>query len=269
MLRRLAVLGVVLAAAMPVGPVASAAPEPRSESCTEVVGGTTVRWRVQHTFDVNPTFGPLVRVDSLWRSVNGGAETSAADSVWELRWDNTPAEWPAVPPDQVPSPAPGFQRIRGKLADFGGQWRSALLSPRLVTPDGACTVYLTPFANKAGDPDWPKVAVLGDSLLQQLNDPAYNDDHYQGVAEGVLNDAGIRAEVEGQWDTRWTPGGAGGLDGAASHQTDEFRGLLEHDTDGFVVTPGARDAIYVASAPAGPDRDARMTEVHDKLVTAL
>lgn len=260
-----AVVLVLAAGVVPAVPVAAA--ETRSESCTEVVGGDTVRWRVQHTVEVNPAYGPLVRVDSLWRGVNGGQETDAGALVWELRWDNAPAEWPSVPHDQVPAPAPAFQRTRGTLADFGGQWRSALLSPRLVTPDGACTVYLTPFPNKAGDPDWPAVAVLGDSLLQQLNDPAYNNGPYQGYVEGVLNDAGITAEVEGQWSARWTPGAATGLDDV--HVADEFRGLVERDTDGFVVGLGARDAMYVASVPPGPDRDARMTEVHDKLVAAV
>lgn len=262
---RLVVAGIVLAVGIvPSGPVASAAPEARSESCTEVVGGERVRWRVRHTFEVNPAYGPLVRVDSLWRSVNGGQETDARASAWELRWDNAPAEWPSVPHDQVPSPSPSFQQLRGTLADFGGQWRSALLSPRLVTPDGACTVYLTPFPNKAAEPDWPKVAVLGDSLLQQLNDPTYNDDHYQGYAEGVLNEAGIAAEVDAQWHSRWTPETGGG-----GHQLDEFRGLLERDVDGFVVALGARDAIHVASVPPGPDRDARMSEVREKLGAAV
>ncbi|MFC7037645.1 hypothetical protein [Nonomuraea rubra] len=89
-------------------------------------------------------------------------------------------------------------------------------------------VYLSPYASAHGQPGLPQVAVLGDSLLQQLNDSAYNAAHgVQGYVEGNLNTAGLLAEVEGQGGRRWTDSGGSGLARADGYLPDEFRGLAE------------------------------------------
>ncbi|MEU8799637.1 SGNH/GDSL hydrolase family protein [Spirillospora sp. NPDC048819] len=177
-----------------------------------------------------------------------------------MRWDNLPSAWG--------NPLASAFQQQGDLAAIGGTPVATYLSPRFVAPDGACTVYLAPFAN--GGAGNPKIAVLGNSLTQSLNDSSYNQQHLQGYVQGNLNAAGMRAEVEGHGGRRWvaTPGTTG-LVKADSYLLDEYRGLLQHDPQGYVIALGANDAGWVALAGTPADRQARLDSTIDGLRTIL
>jgi hypothetical protein len=233
----------------------------RSATCTE----GSVTWRVDYTLD--DAFGGVVRVDNLWQIQSGQPPTSANASTWQLRWDNAADQWPA-PGTPASSIAP-FQQIEGGLAAFG-DWRSVFTSPRLVAPDASCTIYLAPFANLHGLSLTPTVAVLGDDLLQQLNDSTFNQGYAQGYVEADLNAAGIRAEVEGQAGVAWNPTpGTSGLARARTHLMDEFHGLAEWNLTGVVAGQGRNDARYIAAGPTPADVANRRTEVWNKVVATL
>lgn len=201
-----------------------------------------VTWEVELT-----GFGPLARVTNLERQQAGGW-VSAATSAWELRWDSQP--------DQLGAP---FNTVTGDLAQLNQRPVSTLWSPRLVAPDGSCTVYLYPFHGTSG----PRVAVVGDSLLQQLNDPSYNRTWPQGFVQGNLAGQGRSTEVEGQGGRRWTPvPTATGLARADGYLLDELRGLRTHGLSGIVVALGANDAGWVAqNGLSAADRQARLDHV--------
>jgi hypothetical protein len=241
---------------------AAAAPTPGTSSCTEA----GVTWTVAWTAEPASGFGPIVKVDAL-RRTQGGTTTDAAAQTWQLRWDNGPDQWaPATPPASVLP----FQQLQGPLATVGGQWRSVFLSPRLVTPDGSCTVYLSPFTDLQGTNRGPRIAVLGDDLVQQLNESGYNANAFGGFVEGNLNGAGIRAEPEGQAGRRATPTpGTTGLARADTHLGDELRGLLEHDIDGVVTALGVNDALWIAAGATEADRTARRDEVRNGIVAII
>jgi hypothetical protein len=226
-------------------------------SCTE--GG--VRWTVQ--FDrFDTAWGPAVRVTGLSRTA-GGTTTDAASLTWELRWDHHPSLYP---PAAASPPAQPFESRRGQLTPTGvGAQVPGWFSPRLVTPDGACTVYLSPFDQAPPNSGWPRVAVLGDDLLGQLNDSNVNQFYDQGFVEARLAGLRIGTEIEGQTGRRFSDDGAADLlDRADSYLLDEYRGLLEHDVDGFVVALGVNDAAYIAAAPPA-ERTARRDAVYAKL----
>jgi hypothetical protein len=237
-------------------PPAAAAPTPMTSSCTEA----GVTWTVAWTLEPDSGVGPLAKVDDLTSSQHG---TGARTMTWQLRWDNQPGEWaPATPPASVVP----FHQLQGGLSTIGGQWRSVFTSPRLVVPDGSCTVYLSPFADIQGMTTGPRIGVLGDDLLQQLNDSNYNANAWGGYVEGNLNGAGIRVEPEAQTGRRWTPApGTSGLARADSYLGDELRGLLEHDIDGVVAALGINDARYIAAGATEADRNARRDEVYAAL----
>ncbi|MEU5881159.1 SGNH/GDSL hydrolase family protein [Spirillospora sp. NPDC047279] len=229
-----------------------------SAACTE--GGVT--WRADYSTADSP-YGTLVRVTGLKR-IDASGETDAGTRDWELRWENVPGDWPAPGDSSLLGP---HRMLTGNLTRLTAQPVAIYLSPRLVAPDGSCQVYVAPFANRRGTATSPRVPVLGDSLLQSLNDNAYNQNAIQGYVEGNLNDAGIRTEVEGQGGRRWTPNrDTTGLARADTYLLDEFRGLLAHDADGFVVALGANDALYVATAPSDAERATRLAEVRNALI---
>jgi lysophospholipase L1-like esterase len=202
--------------------------------------------------------GPLVRVDAVRRIV-GGVATDAASKTWEWRLDDFAYPFRAVR---------GSLRATGGATWQGGDWQSIFRSPRMVTPDGSCQIYLSPFSNRHGSAGWPRMAVLGDSLLSSLNDLRYNSEHAQGYVEGVFNSHHVLAEVEGQSGRRWTPWGTG-LDRADSYLLDEFRGLVAHGVNGVVAALGANDAGHMAfRLPAG-ELAAVRTTVHSQLKEVL
>lgn len=273
-------LGFVLACLMAlsvtvgIGPLDRAAPaaavaEQHSAECVE--GGVT--WRVE--FDYVGGLGGAFSVTKLLRDgVDVGQSTT-----WQLRLDNQPSGW--SPNTPLASVVP-FQTIEGNIAAIGGGvMRSVLQSPRLVVPDGSCTIYLFPFVDVGGNTfSGPKIAVLGDDLLAQLNDSTSNTPKdWQGYVERELNALGIRAEVEGQGPLpggvpvpgrRWTDNGAtNALARADSNLLDEYRGLLHHDVDGFVLALGMNDALYIAAGDTQAQRNARRDEVFQKLTPLI
>jgi hypothetical protein len=251
MLRTAVLVMVLLGCALLTAPPAAAA---ETATCSAPgQPGFRVTWQVELT-----GFGPLARVTALERQ-QGGAWVSAATSTWELRWETQP--------DQVGTSFPPFNVVTGDLAQLNQRPVSTLWSPRLVAPDGSCTVYLYPFHGTSG----PRVAVVGDSLLQQLNDPDYNRTWLQGFAQGNLAAQGRSTEVEGQGGRRWTPvPGTTDLVRADGHLLDELRGLRTHGLAGMVVALGANDAGWVAqNGLTESERESRLNDVLTGIDAAL
>ncbi|MBB4773486.1 SGNH/GDSL hydrolase family protein [Actinomadura livida] len=233
------------------------APPAVAETGTQTCEGPGVSWRVDYEI-TSSGYGPVAHATGLQRrTLPGGSWTDASTQTWQLRWDHPPNAW------DNPFAGP-FQQQQGDLAAIGGTPVVTYLSPRFVAPDGACTVYLAPFANgSAGD---PKIAVLGNSLTQSLNDSSYNQQHLQGYVQGNLTAAGMRAEVEGHGGRRWVADpGATGLAKADNYLLDEYRGLLRHDPQGYVIELGPNDAGWIALAGTQADRQARL----DATITGL
>ncbi|MFP3968969.1 SGNH/GDSL hydrolase family protein [Actinomadura fulvescens] len=234
------------------------APSPAfAETGTQICQAPGVAYRV--TYEVNSsTYGPIAHATAFQRrTLPSGPWTDASTQTWQLRWDHIPSAW------DNPWSGPHRQE-QGNLATLGPIQVATYLSPRYVAPDGACTVYLSPFAN--GTAGQPKIGVLGDSLTQSLNDSSYNQQHLQGYVQGNLNGAGRRAEVEGQGGRRWTPRpGTADLVRADGYLLDEFRGLLQHDPQGYVISLGPNDGGHIALGGTDQERQARL----DATISAL
>jgi lysophospholipase L1-like esterase len=249
-----ALTGAILCGAGLALPAAAARETVSSSTCS----GGSVTWRADYATELTG-FGPLVRVNALTK-LEGGVETDAASMTWEWRLDDGAYPLRMARGPLRPATRAGWQ---------GREWQSVLRSPRIVAPDGACQIYLSPFVNPHGRSSWPRVAVLGDSLVASLNDLYYNVRYPQGFVEGVLNAHGMLAEVEGQAGRRWTPWGTDPLAAADSYLLDEFRGLEGHGMDAVVVALGANDAgslVYVTP----PDQvDSVRSQVHSQLTEEL
>jgi lysophospholipase L1-like esterase len=245
----LCVLAVVLSlpGAADRGPGRSAATG--SALCLDPVRGRT--WRVDWQRGDSP-FGVLYRPIGFFRRQQGrpsGAWQDVGDTAWQLRYR-------------------GEVTRSGDLAVLAQVPVAEYLSPRYVTPDGSCSVYVAPYVNATDDRlpvGAPRFAFIGDSLLASLDEPSLAAEHTQGRLEALANPAGARVEADGQPGRRWVAeGGADGSDGsdgsaqAAANTTmlDEIRGLRTADVQ--VIALGANDGNWVAAAADTADRDRRL-----------
>ena len=217
-----------------------------------------VSWRADYAMQ-KTSLGPLVKVTALTR-IAGDEKANAASMTWEWRLDDFAYPFRAARGPLKPARGAGWQ---------GREWQSIFRSPRIVAPDGSCQIYLSAFANRRGSPSWPRVAVLGDSLLGSLNDLSYNTRYAQGFVEGVFNSHGVLAEVEGQGGRRWTPSGSSPLDAADSYLLDEFRGLADHEVDAVVVALGANDAASLIYSTPSTQLEPVRTQVQSQLTEVL
>ena len=143
--------------------------------------------------------------------------------------------------------------LQGTLSVLKLQPVALSLSPRVVAPNGGCTVYMNPYAN--GLSTWKRAAVFGDSLTASLNDATFNQTSLQGYVQGNLNTASLKAEVEGQSGRGWTglnlfvdPTGQTPLQLANLRLLDELRGLhTQANIRALVIALGANDAGWVAA----------------------
>jgi lysophospholipase L1-like esterase len=165
---------------------------------------------------------------------------SRDDESWNLRW--TPTDSEALSRQS----ADAYQK-QGTLHDLAMVEVTAGESPRFVTPDGSCTVFVTPFMS--GQPDGQTVAVLGDSLVAQLYASLDGAGSSEGALRQQLEADGFRPEINGQAGRRWTalPGTAPGIAQANADMVDEIRGLREAQS--VVVALGVNDAGWVALSP--------------------
>ncbi len=230
-----------------------AAGETRTPSAQTVREQASAVRIVPTAFDSRPMPGVVagaVPVSTTRSGGSGGSQRAApADrggwasryqDSWSLRW--TPAGSEALSRQS----ADAFQK-QGTLDALAAVPVTAGQSPRFVTPDGGCTVFLTPFMS--GQPGGRTVAVLGDSLVAQL----YASLDGLGTSEGALQEQleanGFRPEINGQAGRRWTalPGTVPGISQANADMADEIRGLREAQS--VVVALGVNDAGWVALAP--------------------
>jgi lysophospholipase L1-like esterase len=174
---------------------------------------------------------------------------------WQLRWRGNP-RLSEIGTLQVETDR------RGTLAVLASVPVLADDSPRFITPDGSCTVFLLPFGE--GKAEWPSVAVFGDSLVSQLG-PDASDLKAPGMLQERLLKKSVRPEVTGQGGRRWTPmpGKDQGIDGADQILWDEIRGL--RGAEAHVVALGVNDAGWVSMAVDDNDFELRMAWVLLKL----
>jgi lysophospholipase L1-like esterase len=168
------------------------------------------------------------------------AWTSRDRDLWNVRWT------PSVSEALSRQSADSYQR-QGTLEQLALVPLTANQSPRYVTPDGGCSVFVTPFM--AGSPGGRTVAVLGDSLVAQLYASADGLGTSEGALQQELDAKGYRPEINGQSGRRWTalPGARPGLAQANVDMMDEIRGLREAQS--VVIALGVNDAGWVALAP--------------------
>jgi hypothetical protein len=202
----------------------------------------------------SPAPGEAVGQPGGWRSED--------DALWRVRWTPTSAQASSAGPQE------SFQRD-GSLITLAGMTLSLDNSPRYVTPDGACSVYLVPFlssftARTSAAALAGPVAVIGDGLLTQsttANDGSAGDATTATEVRARLTASGRRSELVGQPGAHWTvpPELSPGLPLADETEFDEIRGLQQ--TGALVIALGADDAQWVASSPdrrQSPLREASM-----------
>jgi len=253
-----AVVGLAMVVGTVVGVTPAAGAATGTATCVDPSTNTT--WRVDWSSRAT-IYGQLAKPTAFYKRVGTGAWTSANSSTWAMRWDNTPNVWAGAWVNP-------FVEVLGTASQLASTEAAVYLSPRWVSPDGGCDAYAFPFAN--GSSTWPKIAVVGDSLTQQLNDPTYNATYLQGFVQGNLNANGRRAEVEGQGGRRWTADlNQSGLGRANSTLLDEIRGLRAAAPRGIVVALGANDAGWVASGTTDAIRQSRLSGVLSQLTTIV
>lgn len=170
-------------------------------------------------------------------------------ALWLLRWSPTLAETMRAGPNETYERVGPFSTLQSIPVDVGQ-------SPRYVTPDGACTVFLVPYV--AGSAQGRTVAVLGDSLLAQLYASLDGSVTEPGVLEHDLEGIGMRPEINGQAGRRFTrePGRPLNPETADVTMMDEIRGLS--GADARVIALGTNDAGF---ATLSADRTAYETRL--------
>ncbi len=196
------------------------------------------------------TAGTQASYDAQATSATGWTSQNAAQ--WQLNWSPTLAEVARASKNETWS-------RRGPFATLAADKVYVGQSPRYVTPDGSCTVFLSPFVS--GEAGKPTIAMIGDSLTAQLYAP--DDDSFTGpgaLAER-LESGGDRVEINGQAGRRWTvdPDQTPGLNQADYSMYDEIRGL--RSADAMVIALGTNDAGWVAISPDQQTYELRLSWV--------
>ena len=206
-----------------------------TSSCTDPVGHR--EWRVSWRTSASSIGVVLTPTAFESRATGASAWTDERAQGWELRWTGSTIVSPKF------GPLVSEKTLRGPFTVLAGQRIPTRLSPRYVTPDGACTVFATPYG--AGPANEREVAVIGDSLVSQLG-PVPGPEGPTLLATGMPGD---RVEVNAQGGRRWTqiPDAQPGLDAANLVMTDEIRGLRGATSQ--VVALGANDIGWVSQAP--------------------
>jgi hypothetical protein len=180
---------------------------------------------------------------------------TADEARWALQWNPTRAE-------MLTSTQGKPHELVGSLSRLAAPELGAGDAPRYLTPDGSCSVFLSPFnpvpLSTSGPSSTPgpssgassptgSVAVLGDSLVAQLYPPD-DSSSSAGALARRLGASGHPSEIIGQDGQRWTmpPGGVPGLAQANLSLLDEMRGL--RDASAMVIALGRHDAGWVALA---------------------
>lgn len=182
---------------------------------------------------------------------DAGAWTSRDSEAWSMRWTPTSAV-------ALSGPERSVAERRGNRSELAAHPVERRFSPRFVSPDGGCTVYVAPFAT--GPAGGARVAVAGDSLMAQVALEAPGGRYGTGPLPRRLEARGLRPEVSGQGGRAWTypPGPVPGLDRADLVLTDELRGLRAAGADTLVVALGTNDAGWVSLAPDAAQFELRL-----------
>jgi lysophospholipase L1-like esterase len=256
-----------------------------TSTCTDPAGGRQwqVSWRVRSDgpsaaavleptgFAVRALAGtPSPTSSPTPRSTPGPTSTSSASASpgwqtadqarWALQWNPTRAE-------MLTSTRGVPHELVGSLTVLAGAKLSATDSPRYITPDGACSVFLSPFTPATtATPD--SVAVIGDSLVAQLYPPDDSSSSTGALVRRLAQHAD-RSEIIGVDGQRWAalPGQAPGLSTADLTMLDEMRGL--RSASALVIALGRNDAGWVALATTPAQFERRMAWVTRHLAAVI
>ncbi|MCD5353915.1 hypothetical protein [Kineosporia mesophila] len=258
-----------------------------SSTCTDP--SANQQWRVSWT--VSDRTGVLPTAMAV-RTLPDGAWTDRGADQWQLRWNQAPAEVAGTDfawDHSLTAPLSGLSQVA----------ISASLSPRFVTPDGACTVYAAAYGPGAAGRG--SVAVVGDSLIAQLipsngtefgssgatvspipgeptESPSPSSTSTAQATVGTagsgplvsrLTSEGLRPQVDGQGGRRWVVAQetSDALDLANGTMLDELRGLREAGT--VVVALGTNDSTYASLAPNDAQFEVRLSWTLSKLQATL
>ena len=191
-------------------------------TCTDVgnTGGRSGTW-VARFIVRSSVYGPMVQVTSLgYRAADGAPTVNHPSSRWKLQW---------VPLGDAPRPTRW-----GSDAIIGTPVASYFL-PRLVTPNGRCTIYLRPYSFT---PDGRRTGIVGDSITYNASKTLMQKAHFARLAYAQ----GMRLEVDAFPGRTWLSNGRI----RATDMVDEIRGLEGVRTRTVVAALGTNDAIYTA-----------------------
>jgi hypothetical protein len=182
--------------------------------CIDLSTDPTREWSVDYEVDFLPE-KPTMQVARVTLA-NG-----VANGRFELKWDGDRGE--------------GEHLVIGDAATVTGAVINSV-EARLLTPDGACSLYL-----RAAGPSAPDgIAVVGDSVIAQLRSSVLADP--AGIPAGADKWHIVGAPGEG-WAA--TPGEGSGPE---SSSLNLVRGVLTERPDVLVLSFGANDAIRVLFA---------------------
>ncbi len=242
----------------------SGSPARRSKTGDRTTPTTLPTTPAATTTDAGPPPNGYAAADFLLTGfssrIGNGPWLSQDDALWRLRW--TPRPGGPVPVDR-----PGTYQRDGTLVTLSPITPAVDSSPRYLTPDGSCTVFLAPFdAGPAGTSGTRgtsgaagSVALVGDDLAEQAA-PDLRRPAQLGERPSVLV-----TEPGARWTT--LPGAAGALDRAGTSELDELRGL--HSAGGLVVGLGSADAEWIAAAPSRSQVGVRQNAVLAQLSPLL
>jgi lysophospholipase L1-like esterase len=227
---------------------ATAAPPDRIARCVD----GDVTWRVRVT-DVDDAAIGAVRIGELDAATVGASTVDAAtvgastDRVWTIVTTN---------PDTR-------ERIEEPITAGDASGRALAVDgvPRLVSPDGRCTVYLAPLRRSpSAPPAATPVAIVGDSLAAGLVASSEARDALDADAEA----RGLAVLVDGQSGVPLAD-----IDGTGGVMLDELRGAASIDgVHAVAIVLGANDAI-LAAFPDGEAKVAQRQRTDDAIRAAM
>jgi lysophospholipase L1-like esterase len=225
-----------------------------------------VTWRA--TYEQAPSGDKLITVTGLhYRLAGTSSWVNAATLTWEWRWGHRDKDRLTAKLATVYSPHNLIPGINTKPI-------ATRLSPRLITPDGGCEIYLAPALN--GQSSWRTVGVVGDSLVQSLYfpDDANNTAYPQGWLQRTLNAGSLRVEVEGIGGRKMANHSDFTLpllEQADGNMVDEFRGQAKYwlSNKALVIALGANDALYVGASGDSTTFFFRANQVKDAIERVL
>ena len=203
-----------------------------------------VSWRADYAMQ-KTSLGPLVKVNALTRIVGRRKDECRLDDL-------------GVAAGRLRVSRSGQRGDRLQAAPRGEVAGARVAVDLPLAPDGCAgrapvtsTCHRSPTATEQAS--WPRVAVLGDSLLSSLNDLYYNTDTRRASSRACSTPTTCWPRSRDRAAAVGPPRDPAALDAADSYLLDEFRGLVA--TTRWTVSCvalGANDAAITGRSPRRP-----------------